>query len=109
FVDDPAVPSAFVWSHQDATATDPGFLLLDLVLLGRSTGAPEQTFDLGVPTVADDAVDVFTLEPGGAGGWHAWRPVPDFDASGGRDADFVVDGARGRILLGDGDHGRLPP
>lgn len=41
--------------------------------------------------------------------WVLWKERPDLFLSGPNDRHYVVDHARGRLLLGDGEHGKIPP
>jgi hypothetical protein len=41
--------------------------------------------------------------------WVRWHEVPDFYASGPRSRHYVVDRLAGRVLLGDGENGLVPP
>lgn len=42
-------------------------------------------------------------------GFTLWTEVPSFAAAGPEDQVFVIDAAAGKIVFGDGVHGRRPP
>ena len=100
--DAPQVPIRY---FRPATAAEPGVLIAEMVAIGRSDGTPDQRMALRLPSVQADSLHVFSDDP--LGGWQAWASVPDFDAAGGTDAVFALDGAS--VVFGDGDHGRIPP
>ncbi len=41
--------------------------------------------------------------------WVQWRQVEELFDSGPRDRDYILDGASGEIIFGDGIHGMIPP
>jgi hypothetical protein len=41
--------------------------------------------------------------------WIRWQPRPHFFFSGPDDRHYVVERARGRVMFGDSQHGRMPP
>ena len=41
--------------------------------------------------------------------WVRWNRVDDFFASGPRDRHYVLDGASGELIFGDGINGLIPP
>jgi predicted phage baseplate assembly protein len=83
----------------------PGRLALEAASLGRGDGTPEQEFTIpGAPL--QEGARVWLLE---ADGGHAVRLRDDFDASGRRDRDAVLDASTGTLTFGDGRRGRVPP
>lgn len=82
------------------------------VVLGSSTGAADQEFQL--PTGGIEA-ETLRLEVEEGGGWVTWRRVDDLstlerEAAASRDAAaFELDAALGTVRFGDGVRGRIPP
>jgi hypothetical protein len=111
-------------------------LTVENEVLGSSSGLPNQLFTLAHASVLGEPV-FEVCEPGplpqaehdalvDAGGaqavrvepalgrlreraWVRWRRVDDFSASGPMSRHYVLDAHEGRIRLGDGRHGRIPP
>jgi hypothetical protein len=108
-------PPLTVLLWQAPTATAPGLLTVDGVVLGRGSGRPGQTLDLPELLPAGEELTLWSLESGVE---RLWRRRSDLDASGRADADFVVEPrleheAAGvplaDIRFGDGEHGRTVP
>ena len=75
------VISPDVWVREGAAVTDPG---LDIQVVLDSSGK------------VTDA-------------WVRWSRVDDFFGSGPRDRHYVLDGASGELIFGDGINGLIPP
>jgi predicted phage baseplate assembly protein len=82
----------------------PGLLILALESLGTGDGRPWQQVSLAWPRVAGDSLQLFTEEDGR---WQRWEERADFDASGRRDAHYVLEPTLGNVRFGDGEHGRV--
>jgi hypothetical protein len=80
FVKRPVI-SPDVWVREGAAVTDPG---LDIQVVLDSSGK---------------IIDA----------WVRWNRVDDFFASGPRDRHYVLDGASGQLIFGDGINGLIPP
>lgn len=81
-------------------------------VLGASTGAPDQVFQLPGASVDADSLLVQVEEPGR--GYRAWRRVDDLaaisdDPHVARETGaYELDAAAGTVRLGDGVRGRIP-
>ena len=74
-------------------------------LLGASNARANQTFAIANAPVLPTPFDLDVDEGNGA---VTWTRVRDFAASGPGDLHYVVDFASGRVLFGDGEHGKIP-
>jgi hypothetical protein len=102
---DPAAPRFWVRFYQPATATAPGNLILDLVMIGGSNGTPNQTLALPRGAVVDQSLALYSYE---AAALQPWRIRPDFGASGAKDRDAICDPTTATITFGNGDRGHIP-
>jgi predicted phage baseplate assembly protein len=74
-------------------------------VLGGSTGAPNQTFNLANTPVLDGTM---LLQVDEGDGFKDWTPVADFFGASPDDLVYVLDRTTGGILFGDGQHGHIP-
>lgn len=74
-------------------------------VVGTSEGHPSQSFQLRKAPLQPDTL-VLEVEDGGT--TAVWERREDLLASGPDDRHYTVDGATGRLLLGDGRRGRIP-
>jgi predicted phage baseplate assembly protein len=74
-------------------------------LLGASNARANQIFALANAPVLPAPFELDVDEGSGA---VTWTRVRDFAASGPGDLHYVVDFANGRVLFGDGEHGKIP-
>lgn len=70
--------------------------------LGTSTGLPAQVFEARCQPVLAYPLAVYV-------DGNLWALVQEFDASGPEDRAYILDCAAGRIVFGDGVHGKVPP
>jgi hypothetical protein len=75
-------------------------------ILGRSTGEPNQVFQLSFSPVLAGTLELLLDE--GIEGAVRWQEVPDFFGSGPEDSHYVLDRATGEVRFGDGQSGRIP-
>lgn len=81
-------------------------------VLGASTGAPDQRFNLPAGSVEAETLVIQVEEPGS--GWRVWSRVDDLaaisdDPHVAREARvFELDAAAGELRFGDGVRGRIP-
>jgi predicted phage baseplate assembly protein len=106
---DSSSPETLAIDYEAASKKDPGALTAEAVLLGRSTGLPEQLAVLPGAPVDETSVRLWTREQSSSGTWRTWTLRPDLDASGPADAHAVLDAAGGTIAFGDGARGLVPP
>jgi hypothetical protein len=104
-------------------------------LLGVSNGTPQQTFQIAHTPIltgqqleileprmpglheerairseeGDDAIRILSQTAGYEEVWIRWHEVPNFYASGPRDRHYVLDRITGKITVGDGLNGQIPP
>ena len=71
------------------------------LLLGKSSGIPEQVFKLPKTPVLRGSLK---LKIGG----ELWEEVEDFDGSGPKSPDFTIDSQTGELRFGDGLRGKVP-
>jgi hypothetical protein len=114
-----------VWALQVETVTDE--------VLGSSIGEKDQVFKLikGSATSADlwvreglliseeervdlslDGIRIQEIKDRTGkvvDNWIQWKEVEELFDSGPRDRDYILDGASGEIIFGDGIHGMIPP
>lgn len=102
--DDPALPRAAVLDYTPATPGEAGALTVELVLLGRGSGGPEQRVLLPGAPVAEGRARIWLLPDA-----RRVRLVADLGASRPQDDDAVLEGQGGELRFGDGLHGRVPP
>ena len=88
-----------------ATPTATERLTVEAVSLGLGSGKPNQEVAIPEVAVAGFSFQLFSWEHG----WRRWTERPDFDASGRADSHFVLDAGEGRVIFGDGEHGRVVP
>lgn len=105
------------WAGVNAVEIEQ-FVTFANVIVGESSGAADQEFQLPAASVDPDTLVVEIEEDGQ---WVAWRRVDDLAAidpdadprvglDAGRDARvFQLDAAAGTVLFGDGVRGRIPP
>lgn len=75
------------------------------VILGSSTGLPDQTFSVPHRPLLAGTQVISVIEET----WLDWIAVDDFDASGPEDRHYVIEYEAGEIRFGDGIHGAIPP
>lgn len=75
-------------------------------ILGRSTGQPNQVFQLSFSPVLAGTLQLRVDE--GIDGAMDWQEVADFFGSGPTDSHYVLDRATGEVRFGDGQSGRIP-
>ncbi|WP_046867556.1 baseplate J/gp47 family protein [Microvirga massiliensis] len=102
----PSAPTSQLFAYTAPTATQPGSMTLDIVLVGRGDGRPVQRFTVPDVPIAEDTLRVFT-QFGSA--WQSWRVRRDLDASTRDDFDVAVDMMRSDLTFGDGENGRVCP
>ena len=103
-------PVVQILAYRPPNAGAPGLLLAELVPIGRTDGAPLQSFALPGPMIEGDSLDVLTLAgPADAMRWQRWQVRPDWGASGGRDTHVLLHRASNRVVFPDGNRGRIPP
>jgi predicted phage baseplate assembly protein len=95
-----------VLAYKPATAAQPGSITVEAMRVAAGTGAPNQLYSLTGPELSAHALEVYTIESGGA---KAWSAVGSFVASGPADLHYVTDAGAAEILFGDGQNGRVPP
>ena len=100
-----AAPGIPVLDYQPPTASAAGSLTLGAVLVGTSTGEPNQVFRLRRAPVLQENFTFFSI----AGNYRVWERREDLAASSRRDAHFLLDCDAGEIRFGDGEHGTVPP
>ena len=88
------------------------------VVLGSSTGAPDQSFAFPHrPVLEGTRIEVLQTvpAPGGPAGadlvqeWVAWEEVSNFDFATPQSRCYVIDHEAGRLTFGDGVRGAVPP
>lgn len=77
-------------------------------ILGTGRGFPGECFLLDEACVAQEELVILVEEPEEPGYYRRWERRKSFAGSGPEDFHYCVDGAGGRILFGDGFHGRAP-
>lgn len=91
-------------------------------ILGGTNGRPGQTFQMRNTPVTVRNKPLKVKNPDGSSvtvrsawiqidegfGFQTWQQVDDFLASGPNDPHYTLDVTSGSIVLGDGDHGRIP-
>jgi hypothetical protein len=98
-------PDVLVLSYEKPERMAPGQITLELVLVGRSNGRPEQRLTLPQAPVQIESFRLFT-HTGGA--WQEWTRRDDLDASARTDFHFVLDPMSGEIAFGNGERGSVP-
>jgi Baseplate J-like protein len=89
-----------------ATQSRAGKLTIEAVRVGYGNGWPHQALELPFGPPQQSSFKLYTEE---SGTWRSWDRVDDFVDSGRRDAHFVLDHQNGKVLVGDGEHGRIAP
>jgi hypothetical protein len=102
----PNHPDIGMLSYVAPNGALPGHITLELVLMGRGNGSPNQHFTLPQAPVQ---LEIFRLYTHTGDTWQEWTGRDDLDASGRTDCHFVLDPTSGEILFGDGERGRVPP
>jgi Baseplate J-like protein len=100
-----SAPEVAILAYRAPAPHLPGELVVAARRLGRSTGDPEQRFDLG-PAPLD--MQGLHLYAGHGPTWRRFDPRADLIASGPDDGHVSVDATTGRITFGDGRHGFVP-
>jgi predicted phage baseplate assembly protein len=88
------------------TATTPAAITLEAILLGTSTGMPDQAFPLQYPLAAHPPPTILTCE---SGTWRTWQIAPDLDSAGASDSFVALDVTGKAFTFGDGLRGLIPP
>lgn len=101
-----AAPTVSVLAYTPPAPGSPGELVVAARRLGRSTGNPEQRFELGPAPVVADSLRLFA---GHGASWQRFGVRRDLAASGPADAHVTFDATTGRITFGDGHHAVVPP
>lgn len=83
-------------------------------MLGRSSGLPNQEFELPKSNVLPESLMLQVMEKVRIKGhdeflWRDWVRVDDFDSSKPADPHFKLDMNQGKLLFGDGVNGAVPP
>lgn len=99
-------PEVAVQAYTPATTTAPGRLIVTLVLVGFSTGYPQQKWGLPGAPISGVSLRVWTLE---GGTWQPWVQGADCDPCAPDARVFTLDSTGGTMCFGDGLHGRVPP
>jgi hypothetical protein len=76
--------------------------------LGRGTGRPGQTLQLGQRNIAAGSLTLISRDPTRTDEVLTWTEVADFDAAGPDDAVYALDAEAGLLMFGDGLRGRPP-
>lgn len=105
-VEAPNHPDLHVLLYVAPTGTAPGRITMELVLVGRGNGWPNQRVTLPQAPVQ---VTSFRLYTHTGDAWQEWTGRDDLDAPGRTDFHFVLDPTSGEMLFGDGERGRVPP
>jgi len=79
---------------------------IEAARLPHGNGWPHQTLELPLAPVQQSSFRLHTEE---GGSWRAWERVDNFIGSSRRDAHFALDHQNGKLLFGDGEHGRVVP
>ena len=79
---------------------------LGRLLVGEADGFPGQSWEVQLPNVMEEGLELIVKEPDGL--WHVWERVDDFDSSGPGDRHFRFDEGKGLLHFGDGEHGMAP-
>jgi hypothetical protein len=74
-------------------------------LLGYGDGRGGQTFTLAHRPLLPGSE---TVQVAGTLGWENWQPVDDLALAGADDPFYLLDPIEGRVVFGDGVHGRMP-
>jgi len=104
-VTDESAPAVLVLAYGAPPGGGPVVVTVEARLVGRGSGAPDQTVALEPAPVDASSVRVWT---GAGSDWRHWSVRPDLDASGPADAHVVLDPAAGVLRFGDGAHGLAP-
>ncbi len=99
-------PPVTVLAYTAPSPAAPGELVVAARRLGRSTGDPEQRFEIAPAPV--DAASL-RLYAGHGDAWRRFDVRGDLGASGAADAHVTFDATTGRFTFGDGRHGVVPP
>jgi predicted phage baseplate assembly protein len=105
-VTDEAAPPVTVLSYTPTAPGAPGELVVAARQLGRSSGDPEQRFELAPAPVDAGSLRLYA---GHGGTWRQFDVRRDLGASGPADAHVTFDASRGQITFGDGHHGVVVP
>jgi len=100
------VPGLKVLEYKPPTPSQKGSLTVRAARLEQGNGRPNQKIDLPVRQAQQSGFKLFSEE---SGRWRRWQRVDDFVRSTRRDAHFVLDATRGKLIFGDGEKGRVPP
>ena len=103
--DEDGWPEGLVIEHVTPVSGDGRFVAA-LVLAGRATGLPEMQLTLPGAPISGGDVALWTLEDGDS---RSWSAVDDLFAAEPTDEQFALDARSGRVVFGDGEHGRVPP
>ncbi len=76
------------------------------VAIGSGSGLPNQEITLPESAVADSSLRLLSLEESG---WRWWTKQIDFVTSDRDDAHYLLEADTGRLIFGDGEHGRVVP
>jgi hypothetical protein len=101
-----SAPEVAILAYRAPAPQLPGELVVAARRLGRSTGDPEQRFQLDPAPLDMEGLHLFA---GHGNTWRRLRPRGDLVASGPDDGHVTVDATTGRITFGDGRHGIVPP
>lgn len=93
------------WLGINVVAVDQRRTLLGVVV-GESTGEPDQTFLLPGQSVEPASLAIEVEEP--ASGYQPWRQIDDLALADRDDAVYCLDSEAGLIRFGDGLRGRIP-
>ncbi len=75
--------------------------------LGGSDGSPHQVFSLANKPVLLDGF-VLEVEEDEAKGFEKWTRVSDFAGSNRTDQQYLLNSAKGEVVFGDGEQGKIP-
>ena len=103
--DEDGWPEGLVIEHLTPVSGE-GRFVAGLVLAGRATGLPEMQLTLPGAPISGGDVALWTLEDGDS---RSWSAVDDLFAAEPTDEQFALDARSGRVVFGDGEHGRVPP
>lgn len=104
-------PEFRVLGYQAATMGTPGQLVIEAQAIGLGNGKPHQIFSLAQAAVADNSLQLVSLE---ANGWQVWEQQADFDNSNPADAHYTLAPytlapEAAQVSFGDGAQGRVVP
>jgi len=89
-----------------ATQTQTGKLTIEAMRLEDGTGRPHQILELPFAPAQQSSFKFYSRE---SDSWRNWTRQDDFVRSTRRDAHFALDHENGKVIFGNGEHGRVPP